>query len=265
MKTVNIVLTGSSGYVGSATKELLIKNGYSIIEFDKKNNNDTRNIFKLFWVSLKNPKAIIHLSAKKSITESIKNPILYYLNNVGSTMSVALVSKALNIPVIFASSAAVYSPYNPYAKSKLIEEKILRVFCKKVVILRYFNVVGKFEGIEDKQGGNIFSIINKNPNIKINNIHSTRDYVNVLDIAKANVLSVEYLNDNDFLLTDIFTGSQTTMLDVVNEYKTNGVFIDYAVLNLPDLTVLPKIDNRDLLGWSPSYTFADGVRSEVIF
>ena len=78
--------------------------------------------------NIKNPTAIIHLSAKKSITESIKTPILYYLNNVGSTLSVAIVSKFLNIPVVFASSAAVYNPSNPYAKSKLIEEKILKVF-----------------------------------------------------------------------------------------------------------------------------------------
>jgi len=265
LKTANIVLTGSFGYVGSATKQLLIKNGYNVIEFDKKNNNDTRNIFKLFCLSLKKPKAIIHLSAKKSITESVKNPILYYLNNIGSTLSVALVSKVLNIPVVFASSAAVYNPYNPYANSKLIEEKILRVFCKKVVILRYFNIVGKSKGVEDKQGGNIFSIINKNPNIKINNIQSTRDYVHVLDIAKANVLSIEYLKDNDFLLTDIFTGNQFTMIDLVNEYRANGFTISYTVLNLPDLTVLPEIDNRDLLGWFPSYTFSDGVKSEINF
>jgi UDP-glucose 4-epimerase len=265
LKTASVVLTGSFGYVGSATKELLIKNGYNVIEFDKKNNNDTRNIFKLFCLSLKKPKAIIHLSAKKSITESVKNPILYYLNNIGSTLSVALVSKVLNIPVIFASSAAIYNPYNPYAKSKLLEEKILKILCKKLVILRYFNIVGKSDKIKDEQGGNIFSIISKNPNININSVSSTRDYVHILDIAKANVLSIEYLKDNDFLLTDIFTGNQFTMIDLVNEYKANGVTITYTVLNLPDLTVLSEIDNRDLLGWFPSYTFSDGVKSEVNF
>jgi nucleoside-diphosphate-sugar epimerase len=125
--------------------------------------------------------------------------------------------------------------------------------------------VGKSEKVKDTQGGNIFSIINKNPNIKINNASSTRDYVNVLDIAKANVLSIEYLKNNDFLLTDIFTGTQVTMLDVINEYKANGVSIEYSILDLPDLTVLPKIDNRDLLGWFPSYSFSYGVKSEVVF
>lgn len=265
MKTASVILTGSFGYVGSATKELLIKNGYKVLEFDKKNKSDTRNIFKLFYLSLKKPKAIIHLSAKKSISESIKTPILYYLNNIGSTISVAIVSKVLNIPVIFASSAAIYNPYNPYAKSKLLEEKILKSLCKKLVILRYFNIVGKSDKIKDEQGGNIFSIISKNPNININSVSSTRDYVHVLDIAKANFLSIDYLKNNDFLLTDIFTGNQFTMIDLVNEYEANGISIEYSVLNLPDLTVLPEIDNRDLLGWSPSYTFSDGIKSEVTF
>jgi nucleoside-diphosphate-sugar epimerase len=176
-----------------------------------------------------------------------------------------MTSRFFNIPVVFASSAAVYNPYNPYAKSKLLEEKILKILCKKLVILRYFNIVGKSDKTKDEQGGNIFSIINKDPNIKINSISSTRDYVNVLDIAKANVLSIEYLNYNDFLLTDIFTGNQFTMIDLVNEYKANGVDIVYTVLNLPDLTVLPQIDNRDLLGWLPSHTFSDGVKSEITF
>ena len=195
----------------------------------------------------------------------MKQRISYYLNNAISTLFVAIGSAVFRVPVVFASSAAVYNPYNPYAKSKLLEEKILKSLCKKLVILRYFNIVGKSEGIGDEQGNNIFSIINKHPKIKINSIHSTRDYVHILDIAKANVLSVEYLKNNDFLLTDIFTGNQFTMIDLVNEYESHGVSIEYSLLNLPDLTVLLEIDNRDLLGWSPSYTFSDGIKSEVAF
>jgi UDP-glucose 4-epimerase len=258
-----VLVTGSRGYVGTATKELLEDYGYEVFEIDKKINKDARLMFK--YIKPKTLSYIIHLSAKKSIQDSIKYPLSYYLNNLFSTFIVGMTSRFFNIPVVFASSAAVYNPYNPYAKSKLLEEKILKILCKKLVILRYFNIVGKSDKTKDEQGGNIFSIINKDPNIKINSISSTRDYVNVLDIAKANVLSIEYLNYNDFLLTDIFTGNQFTMIDLVNEYKANGVNVIYTVLNLPDLTVLPQIDNRDLLGWLPSYTFSDGVRSEITF
>ena len=258
-----VLVTGSHGYVGTATIKLLEDSGYEIVEVDKKINKDTRLIFK--YVNPKTLSCIIHLSAKKSIQDSIKNPGGYYLNNLFSTLLVGLTSRLFDIPVVFASSAAVYNPYNPYAKSKLLEEKVLKSLCKKLVILRYFNIVGKSDKIKDEQGGNIFSIIGKSPKININSISSTRDYVHILDIAKANVLSIEYLKNNDFLLTDIFTGNQFTMIDLVNEYEANGVNIEYTVLNLSDLTVLPEIDNRDLLGWSPSYTFSDGIKSEVTF
>jgi UDP-glucose 4-epimerase len=261
----SVLVTGSNGYVGKATEKVLIEHGYTVVGFDKNNNRDSRNIIKLFYFLSKKPKAIIHLSAKKSIPESMSNPLSYYLNNTLSTFCIGIVSRIFNVPVVFASSAAVYNPYNPYAKSKLAEEKFLKLICKKVVILRYFNIVGKSYGIMDEQGGNIFSIINKNPKIKINSASSTRDYVHVLDIAKANVLSIKYLQDNDFLITDIFSGNQFNMIDLVNEYRSNGINVEYTILDLPDLTVLPEIDNRDLLEWSTSYTFSDGIKSEVFF
>jgi len=258
-----VVLTGSRGYVGTATRELLEVSGYEVIEIDKKIGRNTIYLFSYLFGQ--DPIAIIHLSALKSIPESKKKPWLYYFNNILSTLSTAIVAKVLSIPVVFASSASVYEPRSAYAKSKLLEEKILKSLCKKLVILRYFNIVGKTKTVNDYGSTNIFSIISRNTNIKINSISSTRDYIHVLDIAKANVLSIEYLKDNDFLLTDIFTGNQFTMIDLVNEYKANGVTITYTVLNLPDLTPLPEIDNRDLLGWFPSYTFSDGVKSEIKF
>jgi UDP-glucose 4-epimerase len=263
LKTASVVVTGYSGYVGTATSEALKEKGYTVIGFDKQDRNDTRNIFKLFHICLKKPNAIIHLSAKKSIPESIKNPTSYYLNNLISTLVVGITSRILNIPVVFASSAAIYSATNPYAKSKLLEEQILNLLCKKVAVLRYFNIVGKTETIYDNESTNIFSIIGRSKIININSPKSTRDYVNVLDIAKANVLAMEYLQDNKSLTTDIFTGNQKTMLDVIEEYKQNGSNISYTILDLPDNTIVSKIDNRDILGWIPGISFSESILSEI--
>ncbi len=259
----SVIVTGSHGYVGSATVELLEMSGYKVVGIDKKINKDTRNIILFFAECFKKPKSIIHLSSKKSIPESIKKPYAYYFNNILSTLSVGMASRVFNIPVVFASSAAVYTPYNPYARSKLIEETILKILCKRVVILRYFNLVGKTEKSQDKNGTNIFSIINNDPRININNSKSTRDYVNIKDVANANLLALEYAQNNKFLITDIFTGEQKTMLDVVQEYKNNGVEIIYDVLDLPDVTVLPKIDHRSDINWNPKISFSDSVASEV--
>ena len=161
MKTANVVVTGYCGYVGTATSEALEERGYKVVGFDKQDRNDTRNIFKLFFICLKKPNAIIHLSAKKSIPESIKNPMSYYLNNLLSTLVVGIISRVLSVPVVFASSAAIYNPTNPYAKSKLIEEQILNLLCKKIAVLRYFNIVGKTETVYDNESTNIFSIIGR--------------------------------------------------------------------------------------------------------
>jgi len=258
-------VTGSLGYVGTATTELFENNNYKVLSIDKKNGKDVRNIISFFIFAFRKPKVIIHLSAKKSVPESIKNPISYYLNNILSTLVVGIVSRVLSIPVVFASSAAVYNPNNPYAKAKVIEENILKFFCNKLVILRYFNIIGKTKTVQDKLSTNIFSIISRESNIKINSLESTRDYVHVLDIAKANLLAFEYLKFNSFLVTDIFTGNQKSIENIIKEYESFGKKINYKVLGIDDYSVNSKIDNRDKLGWFPDHTFSDGVRSEIIF
>ena len=132
-----------------------------------------------------------------------------------------------------------------------------------MVVLRYFNLVGKTKTVKDDESTNIFSIIGREPHIKINNVSSTRDYVHVMDIALANVLSVEYLNKNKFLITDIFTGTQVTMLEVIEEYKNQGREIGYTILNKEDLSIYPSINNKDKLGWKPVHTFSQAIESEI--
>lgn len=256
-----VVLTGSRGYVGTATKELLEDSGYEVIEIDKKIGRNTMCIFNYLVNDI--PIAIIHLSAKKSILESKKKPWAYYLNNVLSTISVAIMARALSIPVVFASSAAVYIPTNAYARSKIIEEKILGFICPAVAILRYFNIVGKTKTIQDVGSTNICSIIGREQKIAINSTTSTRDYVHIKDIARANVMAMEYLQNNNNLLTDIFTGQPRTMLDLVAEYEKNNYHIEYTVLGVDDMSTIPIIDNRNQLGWKPKYTFKQAIKSEI--
>ena len=53
------------------------------------------------------------------------------------------------------------------------------------------------------------------------------------------------------------------MLDVIEEYKQNGSNISYTILDLPDNTIVSKIDNRDILGWIPSISFSESILSEI--
>jgi UDP-glucose 4-epimerase len=258
---MKVVVTGSRGYIGTATKELLEDSGYEVIEIDKKIGRNTIYLFK--YIVGKKPICIIHLSAKKSIPESKKKPMSYYLNNILSTISVGMTSRVFGIPVAFASSAAVYELSNPYAKSKKIEEFILKTLSSNLVILRYFNIVGKTSTVSDNQSTNIFSIIEREQSVLVNSTTSTRDYVHVLDIARANILAMQYLQNNDYLITDIFTGEQRTVMDILSEYKNNNHVVEYQILNINDASISPHLDNRDKLGWMPVYTFKQAIQSEI--
>ena len=258
---MKVVLTGSRGYVGTATRELLEESGYEVIEVDKKIGRNTIYLFS--YLTSEKPIGIIHLSAKKSIPESKKKPWAYYFNNVLSTLSTAIVAKVSSIPVVFASSASVYSPSSAYARAKMVEEKIIGLLCPSVAVLRYFNIVGKTATVNDYGSTNLFEIIRRDPKIEINSISSTRDYVHVLDIARANVMAMEHLQTKDSFTTDIFTGTGRTLLDVIEEYKINGLTIDYTVLGADDASTIPTLDNRAIFGWEPAYTFKQAIRSEI--
>jgi UDP-glucose 4-epimerase len=265
-----VLVTGGLGYIGKATAHALEEQGYLPIVTDKKIGISTENTFKLGGIICAfKPVGIIHLSAKKSIGESKKHPWAYYWNNLASTLSVVLLCKVFDLPVVFASSAAVYEPTNPYAKSKLIEERVV-LKVKRSVVLRYFNVGGKAEGIADETGQNIFAILNKfykeDKVFTVNSPTTTRDYTHVMDLGKANVCALEYaMVSNDPLLTDVFSGNQHSVLHVLDEYMANGVDIKYVVGDVTDVTIYPQADQLEKLSWSATRSFSEIVQSEVVY
>lgn len=263
-----VLVTGGLGYIGRATAEALEDQGYYPIITDKKTGVSTENIIKLgSLIRSFKPVGVIHLSAKKSIPESKKHPFVYYWNNIASTLSVAILCRFFNLPVVFASSAAVYEPTNPYAKSKLIEERIVKTLTLSVV-LRYFNVGGKTANIKDETGQNIFAILNEaykaGTTFAVNSPTTTRDYTHVLDLATANVCALQYaLVHRQPLLTDVFSGEQHSVLDVLDEYRANSVVIKHVVENAPDKTIYPKINNLKSLNWTSKHSFSDIIKSEA--
>lgn len=269
---INVVITGGQGYIGTATAELFSSYNINSISIDKKNKHYCYSIYKTLKLFLRHkPKAIIHLSAYKSIGESKQKPFKYYFNNVFSTFIISLFSFIFKCPLVFASSAAVYSPNNPYAKSKLIEEKIIKSLCFRSVILRYFNIGGKTEKSSDTSGSNIFSIIEKKINNKetlvINSIYSTRDYTHVSDIASINLKAYLYLmQGKESMITDVYSGKQYTILDLIKIYKINKIEVKYEILeDTSNDTIYPCIYNVSYLDWSPSKTISDIIKSEITY
>lgn len=222
--------------------------------------------------------AIIHLAGLKSVKESIQEPLMYYQNNVVGTLNLlALVKKycyATPIRFIFSSSATVYGegcllpikedarklggydrssgsgPINPYGRTKLILEEILRDLVIeqgsiwKITILRYFNPIGADPNglvVEDPTGipENLIPYVVKVirgelPELNVfGNNYSTpdgtciRDYIHVVDLAKAHLAALKYDQLSNLEIFNIGTGTGYSVLEVISEFKKLGYSVPW--------------------------------------
>lgn len=130
MKTL---ITGGEGFIGSHVRASL----KDVEVYDIKNKQDVRSK-KKFTDALKNCDQVYHLAALTSAPESIKSPRHYWTVNVGGVENLL----DFNGPVIFASSAAVHNPLNPYALTKCVGEELLRGR-PKTKVCRFYNVFGE--------------------------------------------------------------------------------------------------------------------------
>jgi UDP-glucose 4-epimerase len=171
----NILVTGGAGYIGSHTCLDLFQKGFTPIVYDNLSNGhaqfaqwgpleigDIRDRSRLEEVLAKyKPSAIIHFAAAIEVAESVRDPGIYYDNNVVGTISLLRSAQAAGIDkIVFSSTCATYgippsvpileshaqAPINPYGRSKLIVEQILKDLDRyqgfRHFILRYFNAAG---------------------------------------------------------------------------------------------------------------------------
>lgn len=182
MKINKVLVTGGTGYIGSHTVLRLLECGYEVTVIDNLSNSSievldsikklTKKTVKFYRVNLLNKAelenvfaenkfdAVIHLAAYKAVGESVKNPLMYYDNNLISTLNVLSLMKEFNIDnFVFASSATVYGdpnkipitedeaikPESPYANTKAIIESLMKDLSKEKlnsISLRFFNPLG---------------------------------------------------------------------------------------------------------------------------
>lgn len=194
--------------------------------------------------------AVMHFAASLEVGESVKFPDKYLKNNVLNTANLLSVMKEYGVnKIIFSSTAAVYGeqeiipipenaklkPDNPYGFSKVLTEKIIKYYCQflnfHAIIFRYFNACGTdFDGkIKSSYNSHIIPTVLKvasgeKPYLEIfghdyNTADGTcvRDYVHVLDIARAHVLAVSALEqDNAFNVYNIGTGKGHSVREIIN-------------------------------------------------
>ncbi len=292
---MKILVTGGTGYIGSHTCVELLNAGYEIVVLDNLSNSKievvdkikkiTGKDFKFYEQDLcdeekldtlfknENIDAVIHFAGLKAVGESVEKPILYYQNNLDSTLTLCKIMNKYNVKkIVFSSSATVYgsqdilpiketanlSTTNPYGSTKLFIEYILDDIYKSdndwsIIKLRYFNPVGAHEsGLigEDPNGipNNLMPYVSKVaigelPNLNVfGNDYNTkdgtgvRDYIHVVDLAKGHIKALEYIDKNKgSIAVNLGTGIGYSVLDIVNAYeKENNVKIPYKIVERRD-------------------------------
>jgi UDP-glucose 4-epimerase len=231
-----ILITGGAGYIGAHVAAELLSQGYSVRIYDDFSNGLHRRVDGKFRdvvdgdildrerliEALQGIDGVIHLAAKKSVEESVKNPLKYYENNVGGTLNLlAAMSVKLVKSLVFSSSAAVYSPsdkdaieesdptlpLSPYGATKLLSEELISTVGSAEQIshisLRYFNVVGSAlaefgDNSKDNLVPKVFQALKsgKRPEIYGTSYPTPdgsciRDYIHVQDIAKAHIAALK--------------------------------------------------------------------------
>ena len=289
---MKILVTGGTGYIGSHTCVELLKNGYEVVIIDNLCNSKKEvvdNIEKitnkqvqfvegdvrdkdLLRTIFKNNKiaAVIHFAGLKAVGESVEKPLLYYQNNLDSTLNLCEIMNEFNVKkLIFSSSATVYGnpvklpitedmevgkTTNPYGTSKYFLERILNDLYISdedwsITLLRYFNPVGAHEsGLlgEDPNGipNNLMPYIVKVATNELEclsvfgNDYDTpdgtgvRDYIHVVDLARGHVMAIDkILNTTGVNIYNLGTGAGYSVLDLVNTFeKVNGIKINKKIV-----------------------------------
>ncbi len=286
------MVTGGAGYIGSHTVVLLQEAGYEVVVFDNLCNshfevfnriNQITGIAPVFVKGDIRDKAalqqvfaeydidcVIHFAGLKAVGESVTEPLLYYQNNVGGSLSLFEVMASVNCKrVVFSSSATVYgdpasvpiredfplSATNPYGQSKLIIENILRDLVVadsgwQISLLRYFNPVGAHaSGLigEDPNGipNNLMPYvaqvaIGRLEELKVfggdyPTIDGTgvRDYIHVMDLAAGHLKAMNALSPSHGCQAyNLGTGNGFSVLQVLDAFaEASGREIPYQMVS----------------------------------
>ncbi|WP_018126364.1 UDP-glucose 4-epimerase GalE [Balneola vulgaris] len=287
---MTILVTGGAGYIGSHTVLELLSIGHQVIVVDNLSNSSQESLHRVASITGKSPvfyevdilnkekldaifqnhdiDSVIHFAGYKAVGESVQKPMMYYQNNIDSTLILCETMKKHGVTnIVFSSSATVYgdpetvpiteesrlSATNPYGRTKLFIEYILRDLYVSdntwnIALLRYFNPVGAHKS----------GLIGEDPNDIPNNLMpfvsqvavgkleqlsvfgndyptpdgtGVRDYIHVVDLAIGHLKAIEKLEeDPGLVIYNLGTGKGTSVLDMVQAFeKASGKKVPYKI------------------------------------
>lgn len=288
---MQILVTGGTGFIGSHTCVELLNAGYDVIIADNLYNSKEMVVDRIEQITGKRPKfynldlrdydsvselfdledidAVIHFAGYKAVGESVKEPLKYYRNNLGSTINLCKAMKRHGcFSIVFSSSATVYGDpafvpiteecplgetTNPYGATKSMQERILSDLWKSdnrwhVMLLRYFNPIGAHEsGLigEDPKGipNNLLPYVAQVASGKLEKVHvfgndydtpdgtGVRDYIHVVDLAKGHVAAIKGMDTVSGVgIFNLGTGIGYSVLDIIKAFSAAcGKEIPYVI------------------------------------
>jgi UDP-glucose 4-epimerase len=286
-----ILVTGGAGFIGSHTCVELLNAGHQVVVLDNLSNSSVRSLDAVRRVTNRTLEfvegdlrdsdaldalfdshsidAVVHFGGLKAVGESVEKPMLYYENNVTGTLLLINAMKAHGVKtLVFSSSATVYgdparipatedlptNATNPYGRSKLIVEQMLRDLHGsdpewRISLLRYFNPVGAHasgELGEDPRGtpNNLLPYIaqvavGRLPHLRVfGNDYDTRDgtgvrdYIHVVDLARGHLAALDYLAEGPRLAVhNLGTGCGSSVMEAIRAFEeASGRAIPYKVV-----------------------------------
>ena len=304
--TDTVLVTGGAGYIGSHTCKALSTLGYLPVTLDSLiyghtwavkwgplitgDITDSLILDQLF--SQYRPKAVIHFAAFAYVGESVDHPAKYYQNNViGSIAILDAMRRHGCRNIIFSSSCATYGipsqipipenhpqfPINPYGRSKLMMEQIIRdygsAYGLSYAILRYFNAAGADPegqiGEEHDPEPHLIPILLQTVlgQRSHTDVYGTdydtpdgtavRDYIHVTDLARAHVLALKYLDEScQSQCINLGTGRGYSIMEVIRAVQqVTGKSVTYRTVGRrpgdPPVLVAKPDYADSMLGWKP--------------
>ena len=308
------LVTGGTGFIGSHTVVELAKKGYQTVILDSLLNSSPVVLDRLEELTKVRPHfvegdvrdrglvekllrqyevdSVLHFAGLKAVNESSNKPLTYYNTNVLGTISLLEAMQTCGVyKFVFSSSATVYGvadylpldenhplrATNPYGRSKLIIEDILRDLSKsdlrwRISILRYFNPVGAHPsgligedpiGVPNNLSPYILRVaLGRLPYLQIfgddyNTPDGTgvRDYIHVQDLAAGHIKALEALEETQSFAVNLGTGQGYSVMEMLRAFeKASGKDIPIEVLPRRAGDIASSYADtkmaKDLLGWS---------------
>ncbi|MFA7057003.1 MAG: UDP-glucose 4-epimerase GalE [Candidatus Cloacimonadales bacterium] len=319
---MKLLLTGGAGYIGSHTCVELLNKNIDVVVLDNLSNSSELALERVKAITNKDVtfvkgdirdqeclrtifsdheiEGVIHFAGLKAVGESNELPLEYYDNNITGTIKLLQVMREFNCTnLIFSSSATVYgnpqtlpitedfplSVTNPYGRTKLMIEDILRDFYKanpkwNIVLLRYFNPVGAHQsGLigEDPNGipNNLLPFISQVAIGRLEKLRifgddyetpdgtGVRDYIHVVDLARGHVAALQKLKLSSGLnIYNLGSGSGYSVLQMVNSFSTiTGREIPYEIVGRREGDIAScyadSTKAKNDLNWQTKYDLED--------